>query len=255
MLGAFCKIDKVLFPYCIPRNIATMKKQDKVNKINLDRLFNILALVAGIVALFFSWQANIIAKKANSIASQQVTAKIVVLSSDYNGEGFQSIQGRNQYTIRCRQVIRLSNLGGAATSLVGYDATIRYKDSELHASSENASVISTESFNPLMHNFQFVFLKRETLGETQGFDWIDEKYYLPFPVAIDAFSTIDIDAAVNFLLDGIYHEGEIEMPLYPYQFEHPKSIYGLPPLEVTYTFKTASGQTATTSKMLCLYLK
>jgi len=224
-----------------------MKKQEQ-GKLNLDRILNVFAIVAGIVALFFSWQAN-------NIASRQVTARIVVLSSDYNGGGFQSVQDKDQYAIRCRQVIRLSNLGGAATSLVGYDATLYYKNAELHESSKNASVISTQPFNPLMHNIEFVFLRSDTLGETQNFDFIDSEYYLPFPVEINAFSTMDINAAVNFFLDGTYHDDEIEMPLYPYQFEHPKSVYGLPPIEVAYTFMTASGQTTTTTRMLCLYLK
>ncbi len=106
-----------------------------------------------------------------------------------------------------------------------------------------------------MRNIEFVFLKHETLVETQSSDFIDDKYHLPFPIEINAFTTIDIDSAVNFLLDGSYLEGEMEMPLYPYQFEHPKSVYDLPPVEVSYTFKTSSGQTATTSRMLCLYLK
>jgi len=57
-----------------------MKKQEQ-GKLNLDRILNVFAIVAGIVALFFSWQAN-------NIASRQVTARIVVLSSDYNGADF-----------------------------------------------------------------------------------------------------------------------------------------------------------------------
>jgi hypothetical protein len=224
-------------------------------KISLDKLLGVLALAVGMVALFFSWKANRIAEEANSIASQQLTAQVVVLSSDYNGGGFQKSQDRDQYSVRCRQVIRLSNLGGAATALVGYEAEIHYKDAELRVSSEDASVVSTETVSPTMRNFQFVFLDKDTLSATANFDRIDPEYYFPFPAQIDAFTTMDIDSAVSFLLDGNYGEGEIDMPQYVYQYEHPESVYGLPALEVVYTFKTASGQTITTPRTLCLWLK
>ena len=231
-----------------------MKNKEKSN-LSWDRVLNIVALTAGIVALFFSWQANQIAREANEIAFQQVNAQVAILASEFNGGGFSYNDQEGHYEVRCGQIIRVSNLGGASTSIVSYDAGVYYKGAELLTSSERPFAYPTETLATQMHDFQFVFVKQLALRDLPDTTWVTDEYYLPFPVQIGSFTSIDIHSVLSFLLDGVRQTGEIDVPYREYELDKPQSKYDLSPIEVAYTLRTDSGQVLKTARILCLYLK
>lgn len=211
-------------------------------KPKFDKWIDVLALAVGVVALFFSWQAN-------QIASRQVTDQVIPISSNYSWATYKQTTA-TYYDFSCVQRTRLSNLGGAGTSIVRYEATVYFKGVSTSVAGEQAYPMATAKLGDVLTGFRVEFVDKDTLEP-------NSKEPL-FPVTVASFSTVDVWTRESFAITTTLTSGDFFYPPYDYySFLQPGSKYGdLSPVEISFAFKTASGKTvAATPKALCIFLK
>jgi hypothetical protein len=220
----------------------------------LDRWISVLALVIGIMALFFSWQAN-------KIASKQTTPQVVVLEADrswdYTSWSPDSSNPESEEDAVCSHRIRLANLGGAATSIVGYKASISYRDEELTIEGFGGAYAhpQREESISIIQAPQTLLVADETPLEYPG-AWLNTEYSLPIPFLIDSYTAVDIASNMRFGFDGTANQigspswNDRESFLY-----NPPLLEGFEPILVSYTLQLASGESIETEKIPCWYIK
>lgn len=168
--------------------------------IKIEVLLSIIALITGIVSLLFSCQAN-------QIARQQITSEMAILdvTDPYapKGEGqvdvYYSVanidleQGIIYGSVSCEWRIRLTNLGGAPTSLIGYKAEVSFgNEKTILESRKSTEIQGSNLFNRGINSFELSITNAEN-QETPITDvWIN------MPIKIDAFETLDITAMLAF---------------------------------------------------------
>lgn len=218
-----------------------MAGQKDKKPFSLEMLFGLVGVIVSVVALFFSWQAN-------QIASKQITDNVISPSASYTWAMYdqEKSQPGHHYFV-CDQRIRLSNLGGAGTSVIKYEALLSYKDAEVKVSGEQEYPL-TSGMGDIFSGFEIMFVddyKKNDTGEPL------------FPVQIPPYSTVDIWVRASFTIEKVLASGDYFYPPYDfYQFLQPGAEYsGLYPVEVSYIFTMASGKTASTPKALCIFLK
>jgi hypothetical protein len=193
------------------------------------------------VALFFSWQAN-------QIASKQITDNVMSPSASYTWAMYEQDKSQSgHHHFVCDQRIRLSNLGGAGTSVIRYDAFLNYKETEVKVSGEQEYPL-TSGKGDIFSGLEITFVSDYKQNDT-------EKSL--FPVQIPPYSTVDVWTRASFTIDKVLASGDYFYPPYDfYQFLQSGAEYsGLYPVEVSYIFTMASGKTVTTPKALCIFLK
>lgn len=217
--------------------------------ISFDRIMSIIALTAGVVALLFSFQANQLAKEANQIALQQAMARVVVLNASDGGSGSDNY-------ITCRHDIRVTNLGGAATALVGFDATITFKDKKLIAESSGEHFAFNRSrIIPDVGDFYITLMAPSSPGEVLKLEEIAGKNEQPLPLSIDSFATVDFGTKFRYVIDRSEYEIDSGYRLDSQNVLRKFPLPGYTPIEVEYTLHMASGQSVTTPKLSCYYIK
>ncbi len=217
----------------------TARKDKK--PLSLEMILGLLGVVVSAVALFFSWQAN-------QIASKQITDNVMSPSASYTWAMYDQdkSQSGHHYFV-CDQRIRLSNLGGAGTSVIKYDAFLSYKEKEVRVSGEQEYPL-TSGNGDIFSGFQITFVgdyQKNNIGNSL------------FPVQIPPYSTVDVWTRASFIVEKVLASGDYFYPPYDYyQFLQPGAEYsGLYPVEISYIFTMASGKTASTPKALCIFLK
>lgn len=221
---------------------------------NLDRLLAVLGCLAGVIALFFSWDAN-------NIARQGISPRVVVLATDSVGGPLTAFSApADAPTImgfECFQSIQLTNLGGARTDIIGYDAIIHFKEDTITLSSKKAVAYSGESFGSRISDFSIVILNGD--GENKFSpvfeDYLKQPYLLKLPSPIDAYTTISINPRIRLITKDsrVRQLGVPDIPN-PSSPDYNTFLQEFAPLEVGYSLKLSSGQNLTVAPILCIYI-
>jgi hypothetical protein len=212
-------------------------------KTKIEIWVSIVTACVSVIALFFSWQAN-------RIAFKQASSQVVVLDTSWNGGGYRALENGQQAT--CIHLFRLSNLGGVATSLVGYRIRITFENSHLEFESSFPLLVKPDDLTSSIRDFEIYFFPTSTQIDfptplTAGL--------LQFPYKIEPYETFDIQTAVSFQYD-------LSLKLESARYNEPKSYWyrpetleGYTPLLLQYTFKTSSGQEFVSPSVACWYIK
>lgn len=218
-------------------------KKDK-GKGNITIWISLVTVAASIIALFFSWQAN-------TLASQQATAQIIVVDTAWNGGGYRSTENGQQAT--CKHMIRLINLGGVPTAITGYKVKISFGQNELEFENSFPRIVKPDKLTPQIGNFE-VFLLLET-SQVDIPNLLDNKNVLELPHQIEPYGTFDIQTAVNFSYD-------VRLTLESPRYNEPESFFFDPsklesfiPMMLSYFFQTATGQEIKIPAVACWYIK
>ena len=212
---------------------------------------SILGLILSLGALYMAFDANVIARKANQLASQLLTDNVVPLSARFvHGEVQESIYGT--LIFRCSMTTRLANLGGASSALVRYTATISFEG-------RSASVVGNESFSDFegqsdLSDFGVFYPHVEFL---QSLDPTVGPLSAAFPVQIQPFSVVEMIARVGFSIYDAPENVDYYFPLaLPVANEPGDRVGTLGSVDVSFIFETASGKTLSgTPPTACIYLK
>ncbi len=235
----------------------SMSKQTKTG-LNVERIVSIIALIVGLFALYFSWDANRVAREANEISLRQVTPKVIPLSVEYASGAFVEKENGKRW-ISCATIVRLSNVGGASTDIVEQEATVYFDGLQQAVSSTGAYAYAKQPLADAIGNLDVVFIERGVvkglIQDTMSQENIDTSTQLAFPVRIDAFATIELFPRISLMVDSSRSTWD-PMKNDPQSFMYdPKVIEGHMPLDVVYTFKLASGQIVTSPRTTCFYIK
>ncbi len=247
-----------------------MKQQEK-NKERMDRFIGIVALVAGLVALLFSWQANKIAREANTYALKSVSPDVEVLS--INIQNLSVIRQETGTLASCLNVIRISNFGGAATSIIGYEiigslSATKYeidneeKIKETFNVSSDYSYLNSELYFqvPELEKIASAFLKQITQNLKDDFKpEIDETNINPLPIRIDGNSTIELYNQIVIVTRNprinIFDQFPYDYTIYEID-SRPKWISGYDgSLLIRYLLKLSSGETIASDSEACLLIR
>ncbi|MEM4203975.1 MAG: hypothetical protein QXS54_07900 [Candidatus Methanomethylicaceae archaeon] len=208
----------------------------------IEKLVSVFSVVISAIALYFSWQAN-------QIASKQITDHVISPSISYTWAMYMTEASRppTYHSFVCDQRIRLSNVGGAGTSIVRYTAILSYRDITVEVSGEQDYALTTGS-NDIFSSFKIDFINDyRQQNSTERL----------FPIDLPPYSTTDIWTRASFIIQKYLTSGDYFYPPYDfYQFLQPGAEYGgLYPVEISYTFTTASNKRVSTSTALCIFLK
>jgi len=223
-----------------------MKKRankDDNKGLRLEGYIGLIGFILSLVALYFSWQAN-------QISSQQINDNVFSPSSSLEWASYQQEKTAIDYPYyECVQRTRLANLGGANSTVIKYDVTLYFKGKSTTVSGEQERTLRTAGLENIISRFYVSFVDGEKFE-------VDEANRL-FPIVIPAYSTVDIWTRIWFTKNADYPTDDIFYPPYDYyQFEEPGAKLGeFSPIEVSYTFTTASGKTFVTPRALCMFAK
>lgn len=212
-------------------------------KMKVEHWVSIITACVSIAALFLSWQAN-------SIATKQATSQLVILDISWNGGGYRATESGQQAT--CVHLLRLSNLGGVSTSLIGYEVQITFEDSSLEFEGSFPVLIKPDDLTTSLRDFEIYFFPSTT---QINFPSPFTEGLLQFPYDIKSYQTIDIQVAVNFQYD-------LSLRLESARYNEPESYWykpevlqGYTPIWVQYTLKTSAGQEVRSPAVACWYVK
>lgn len=204
----------------------------------------VVTAAVSVVALFFSWQAN-------KIASQQSTAQVVVLNTSWNGGGYRQIDSRMKAT--CKHIVRITNLGGVATAISGYRVKISFGQETLNYESSFPIIVKPNDISPQIRDFEILLMSRDAQADFP--DVSNPQDVLSLPFKLEPYTTYDIQVAVSFFYDGnLYLESSKYNEPDSYYYA-PQILEGFTPLQIMYTFITASGQSTSSSPVACWYIK
>jgi hypothetical protein len=212
----------------------------KIKKGDVEILLASVAVAISVFALYFSWQAN-------EIAKQQIVPKVVLISAV--SYGITIDHGVDDNRISCNQVIRVSNLGGAGTSISSYQVDFYFgaKKASFDSLFPYIGLNDTKEvdLSPRMGDFE-IYLLRGDADVNSPIVLKDNE--LPIPFNMEAYTTYEIKGTFSFTLFG-------KLPDFsgPEYFTFNPEI--LKPLLVAYTFITPSGQRVTTPPVVCMYFK
>jgi len=216
----------------------------KEKKKAVETWISVVTAAVSIIALFFSWQAN-------RIATQQSTAQIVILDTSWNGGGYRQIDNRMKAT--CKHIVRITNLGGVATAISSYRVNISLGKKALSFESSFPIIVKPDDISSQLGDFEILLMSRDTLVDFP--DISNPEGILSLPFKLEPHTTYDIQVAISFYYDGnLYLESAKYNEPDSYYYA-PKILEGFTPIQVVYTFITASGQTASSSQVACWYVK
>ena len=197
----------------------------------IETWVSIIALITGIVSLFFSWQAN-------QITFRLANSQVAILEIKQGTYGY-DIYGRRA---ACQHNIRLTNLGGVPTAFIGYKVEFSYKDQRIEL--ENTAS-HTKTYEDLLGaglgDFQIVFLKDNLSVADTFIDITKQENWLTLPTKIEAFATLDIPTIINFWFDDTTHIFTDE------------AVPGVSPIQVIYILKFTPNQSVVSTPVNCFY--
>jgi hypothetical protein len=197
-----------------------------------DRTLSVLAFIIALVALLLSCQAN-------QISEHQITPQVIVLNATFiNGIG--SYPNENHVShAGCQYRIRITNLGGAATSLVGFSATISYRGKKIELDGEDFYAVNdTRALTPSLSSFFAVLLDKGGALNLENAYLQQDK--LGMPAKLDAYSALDIDAGIAFEING-------NTTLTSADPQQPRDS----DMQVDFILKTSSGQKVASPDVSC----
>lgn len=234
------------------------------NHIRFDRLLSILAFLTGLTALYFSWEAN-------RIARENSTPSVVVLLTSHDPTGFietisiNAVQLSEADTVMCTSRIRLSNSGGASTALTNYTLIASSIDTgELisYTATDSVAFAPAPKTRPLSNMVAYlvrpesrdVELAEQFWGGTSSIpgSGIKTEYLLPMPAPLPAESTLDLHVRSVFTFDRRIDVTSWVMYMSSLEAD-PNRFAGYQAFDVTYVLQFASGEYVYTEAYPCFY--
>jgi hypothetical protein len=234
-----------------------MGKLDKEKR--LDRTLKILTIVLSVFALLGSLQANIIAREAN-------TPKVAVVDIEFwKGN---NVKGNNGVYIYCDHRIRITNIGGVANSIIGYDVQLSFLDSRMQAEGTSTVIHAYQGFN--QNHIELKSYLYTLLGVTGDPQMIfinpGEEQETTLPYKLEAGETVDIYGSTSLDFDpssGIFTRQENG----PF-FTDPSALGTIMdsnktmnidaefvPMYIVYDINLASGRHVKTPSTTCIYFE
>ncbi|MCB0018627.1 MAG: hypothetical protein KDE09_12620 [Anaerolineales bacterium] len=187
------------------------------NKESRNNWFNALSLIVGIAALVVAWNANKIAQQGNQLAASESRSQVVVLSEKRIAQDLTGNVGNDgqlsDALLSCAQQIRLSNLGSASDSIVGYQTSIQYKQttSILYDTGEARSLydfLMISGQNPARTEFdvsdalrgvtrwvELALVNEEAVNTASALDKVKP---IELPFIIPGFEALDIVVVIRY---------------------------------------------------------
>lgn len=231
----------------------TKRQNTRRFKFENSTMFGILTLIVGAIGLYFAFRAN-------NISSQQYKSNVVVLNEWNYGYDFDS--STPEVVLACVERVRFSNLGNAADSIVSYDTTVYYKNTEsvfngygmatsthslLSPSSSRASYTASDELHSAIDKLEMKIAPDFAFGNQKSSIHGNVESVI-FPYAINGFSTIDLEMSILF---GVVPGNEFNLYYEKDQPLFTSEPTDLAPLEFEINFKFASGATAKTPRISC----
>lgn len=212
---------------------------DNRSNIKNETLLSVLALVIGIIALYLSWQAN-------QITKSNVISRIELNHAEYTWSERFVVTGIPDAII-CAHKIRLTNLGGAATSILEARATIYFRDNELDAYSSEGELYFPEYMEDINPLYIVLMTNKDESERPTSYSHLSDENRQPFlPMKIEGFSTVDFAGRFTF---------HTESPSIYLLYDH--DLWSNPgrgerhALSLAYIFVFSSGETVETPRINC----
>ena len=217
-------------------------------KILKTKWLDLTAVVIALVALFFSWQANM-------IGQSQITPKIVLIdaksvgnlpSSLYSFNGHLCMYGATkdqppaprivctvQDNLYCVHQFRIANLGGANTSIVDFEATISYLDQKMFIKGNGEPTVSMFEQGKYFWKSTISFAPSKENIYVPDFDPVFSEILIPkidllqLPAPIGGYSTVDI-----FSESIIYSDANLDNPFFVEQRSEEPYAY----IDISYSY-------------------
>lgn len=219
------------------------------------------------LSVYLLWQANIISQNANELNSENL---VVSQAYQYGGSVLTSetpvavnenatVYSANTKYMYCSHLIRLSNNGGAATSILNFSVRATYQNEVVYLEGYGEAVAFPKGENPFQllpfEKIQSVLISKEML-KTHPLDesWINNyDSGISFPLSLNAHTSTDFIAHTIVTLNKEDHRPIMAIgPIGPVLgTPPPHENKGFYPLLITYTFDTSTGKRASTLSMEC----
>lgn len=227
---------------------------------SLERILALAGLATGLIALFFSWQANKLANESNKLAERQTTPQLEVLWIRNNWTD--RITG-NMTQVGCDHMIRLYNPGGAPATITGHTAELHYRGYVLRFGSVKVVAAVRHDLIPNTVNLAESYLltpedeakQRNSEEPPPQFQFFSLYDPLTLPIQLEAFTAWDVVNRVVLSLDALLDSKDFTYGDPSYNNYDPNILENYAPVELSITFVLASGQSVTTPVVTCLYLE
>ncbi|MCH8876203.1 MAG: hypothetical protein IIA89_05205 [Chloroflexi bacterium] len=196
-----------------------------------------------IFALYVSWDSNQISRKANSpqIIVLDVSTAAFNFVEFENPEFFESQGLASENIAHCTTQIRVANLGGAATSITGFELVVSFGDQVLRAVSNGSNQVwSTQRFLPGFVGLTSYFVPPESAGAT--YPSVLERQNLP--ISVGEYAALTLFNEVVFIGDDNFRDEFMTSMLNA--FNNPER-----PLVLSYVLELPDGERITTPGTLC----
>jgi len=219
-----------------------------------------LGLITAIIALLFSWDANRIAREANSINAKLVNPIISILDFQ-NVLSFRVTRPETATMpvshIYCIYKVEMTNLGGASTAIVSKVVNVMFNGKGFPVSGDTIAYSSQaeDSLNDYFSSFD-VLTTKDSLPYWESTSENAEQKQAEFPYHLDSFTTAVLYEQVSFVFkpsptiepgdfyttdDLIYRKSQLTNSHHELQ------------IEIIYTL--SNGEQVSTPSGICGYLK
>lgn len=185
-----------------------MSKRKSINQLfKAENVISLSALIAALIALFFSWQANQIAEKANELSQRQLTDQVTIVSI-LRGGAVNVLNEEGDHTVGCDIDVFLANLGGAPTQIISLSGVVLLDGVEYQrASSVHTAYASTahtgynSSSSPIREAEIHALASDGYLGHDLPEEFLSLERRLNFPFQVDSFGSVNITNRVILAVD------------------------------------------------------
>lgn len=208
----------------------------------------------GVASVYFAWRSN-------DIALRQSKSNVVVLNEWNVGYDFDAEEP--VVLLGCVERIRFSNLGNASDSIVGYDTTVYYKNTQsVFKSTAGMSANSYSLLSPSSTRVSYEAseelqsaMDRLILKVAPGFAFGDQRSSITgnveavtFPYDVDGLDTFDLEMSIVY---GVSPGNAFNLFFEPKKPLFSSQPTNLAPLDFEINFKLASGSVAKTPRINC----
>ena len=200
---------------------------------------SLFSLFLGLIAAYFSWRAYSISSETRETVLYQMRPNIIISNSIRNGFDLKP-DGK----FFCGSNASLQNVGGKPTSLVGYDVHILYQDKTVEFPNEALMgfALTDSTISPALSQFRAVMYTHH--NEVLTFEKVSNSDFsgvVQFPMQIEAYSAIDLETALYYIID--FNKGK-----------HDPSNWYYNAVIFSFALHFSSGQILETPKTTCSYI-
>lgn len=240
-----------------------MSKRNSIHeRFKTETVISLFALVAALVSLYFSRQANEIAEKANELSQQQITDQVTVVSI-FRGGAVDVLNQQGDRTVGCDIDVFLANLGGAPTQIISLSGLVLLDGVEYQRASSFHSVYASTAhtgfssdLSPIRGAEIHALSSDGYLGHDISEEFLNLDRRLNFPFQIDSFGSVNItnrviltaDPQFTYRTDIITLESGEQITSFDNN-ENKSSV------SVSVTYTLASGREVTTPPQVCFFIE